>query len=77
MAKEYAGTHGVTDSNMMIFLGIIEDRVNQILQAYSLITAQVKISRVFCFLLNKMFKTIRWYFLFLNLLLVCGFWMKS
>jgi len=42
LAKELAGTHGVTDSNMMTFLGIIEDKVNQILQFYALVTEQVK-----------------------------------
>jgi len=30
-AKELAGSAGVTDGNMMIFLGIVEERVNQIL----------------------------------------------
>ncbi|EGR27781.1 hypothetical protein IMG5_189050, partial [Ichthyophthirius multifiliis] len=39
-AKEMAGSHTVTDGNMMIFLGIIEDKVNQILQAYSAIHAE-------------------------------------
>ncbi len=28
VAKELAGTYQVTDTNMLIFLGIIEDRVN-------------------------------------------------
>lgn len=37
LAKEIAGSHGVSDTNMMIFLGIIEDKVNQILQAYQAI----------------------------------------
>ncbi|KRX00361.1 hypothetical protein PPERSA_10860 [Pseudocohnilembus persalinus] len=33
-AKELAGSHGVTDGNMMIYLSLIEERVNQILQNY-------------------------------------------
>lgn len=28
IAKELAGSHGVTDGNMMIFLGIIEHKIN-------------------------------------------------
>jgi len=28
VAKEIAGTHSVTDTNMLLFLGMIEDRVN-------------------------------------------------
>ena len=28
IANEMAGGHGVTDANMMIFLGIIEDKIN-------------------------------------------------
>lgn len=40
LAKEIAGSHGVSDTNMMIFLGIIEDKVNQILQLYQAIHAQ-------------------------------------
>ena len=30
-ANEMAGGHGVTDANMMIFLGIIEEKINQII----------------------------------------------
>ena len=47
MAKELAGTHGVTDSNMMTFLGIIEDKVNQILQFYALVTEQVFFFKIY------------------------------
>ena len=35
------GYSGVTETNMMIFLGIIEERVNYILNIYSSINAQV------------------------------------
>ncbi|KAL4455785.1 hypothetical protein ABPG74_003195 [Tetrahymena malaccensis] len=40
VAKELAGSHSVTDGNMMVFLGIIETKVNQIVQAFSAIDAQ-------------------------------------
>ncbi|EAR91604.3 outer dynein arm docking complex protein oda protein (macronuclear) [Tetrahymena thermophila SB210] len=40
VAKELAGSHSVTDGNMMIFLAIIENKVNQIVQAFSAIDAQ-------------------------------------
>ena len=33
--SEIVGTHGVTESNMMQYLGIIEARTNEILQMYS------------------------------------------
>lgn len=33
--QEMLGTHGVTESNMMQYLGIIEQRTNEILQMYS------------------------------------------
>lgn len=33
--QEIIGTHGVTESNMMQYLGIIEQRTNEILQMYS------------------------------------------
>jgi len=39
-AKELAGSHGVTEGNMMIFLGIVEDRVNTILQKFAKINEQ-------------------------------------
>lgn len=32
---ELVGTHGVTESNMMQYLGIIEMRTNEILQMYA------------------------------------------
>lgn len=38
--QEVIGTHGVTESNMMQYLGIIEQRTNEILQMYS--ACQVK-----------------------------------
>lgn len=38
--QEIIGTHGVTESNMMQYLGIIEQRTNEILQMYS--ACQVK-----------------------------------
>ena len=38
--QETIGTHGVTESNMMQYLGIIEQRTNEILQMYS--ACQVK-----------------------------------
>ena len=33
--QELVGTHGVTESNMMQYLGIIEMRTNEILQMYA------------------------------------------
>ena len=38
LAKEIAGSHGVSDTNMIIFLGIIEDKITQVLSSYSNIT---------------------------------------
>ena len=35
-----AGNHSVTDGNMMIFLGIIEEKINMILQFYAKIQAE-------------------------------------
>lgn len=40
VAKELAGSQSVTDGNMMIFLAIIENKVNQVVQAYSAIHAE-------------------------------------
>lgn len=34
MATEIAGSHGVTDTNMMIYLGLIENKTNKLLQYY-------------------------------------------
>jgi hypothetical protein len=31
MATEIAGSHGVTDTNMMIYLGLIENKTNKLL----------------------------------------------
>ena len=44
-AKEHSellGTQGVTESNMMTYMGIIEERINELLQAYSYIEMQNK-----------------------------------
>lgn len=40
IAKELAGSQQVTEGNMMVFLGIIEERISFILQAYSQITLE-------------------------------------
>ena len=32
--KDLLGTHGVTESNMMQYLGIIEQRTNELLETY-------------------------------------------
>jgi coiled-coil domain-containing protein 63/114 len=37
---ELLGTQGVTESNMMIYLGIIEQNINEIIQAYAFIKTQ-------------------------------------
>lgn len=34
-AKEMAGSHSVTDGNMLIFLGIVEEKINMVLQFYA------------------------------------------
>jgi hypothetical protein len=39
--QETLGTHGVTESNMMQYLGIIEQRTNEILQMYSACQSKV------------------------------------
>jgi len=38
--QELLGSQGVTESNMMTYMGIIEQRINEILQAYAYIQAQ-------------------------------------
>ena len=38
--QELLGTQGVTDSNMMVYMGIIEQRINEILQCYAFISQQ-------------------------------------
>eukprot|EP01015_Nassula_variabilis_P035106 TRINITY_DN8766_c0_g1_i5.p3 TRINITY_DN8766_c0_g1~~TRINITY_DN8766_c0_g1_i5.p3 ORF type:complete len:167 (+),score=38.97 TRINITY_DN8766_c0_g1_i5:65-565(+) len=38
VSKEFQGGQGVTESNLMSFLGVIEERVNYILSYYSQIT---------------------------------------
>ena len=38
--SELLGTQGVTESNMMTYMGIIEQRINEILQAYAYIQQQ-------------------------------------
>jgi uncharacterized protein YlxW (UPF0749 family) len=38
--QELLGTQGVTDSNMMTYMGIIEQRINEILQCYAYIQQQ-------------------------------------
>ena len=39
--QELLGTQGVTESNMMVYLGIIEQRINEIIQAYAFLESQV------------------------------------
>ena len=40
--EELLGTQGVTESNMMIYMGIIEQRINELLQIYNYIQQQEK-----------------------------------
>lgn len=43
---ELLGSQGVTESNMMVYLGIIEQKINEIIQAYAFIkTEKAKINQ--------------------------------
>ncbi|CAD8088840.1 unnamed protein product [Paramecium primaurelia] len=46
MATEIAGSHGVTDTNMMIYLGLIENKTNKLLQYYQQIHQKISENQI-------------------------------
>ena len=38
--EELIGAHGITESNMLVYLGIIEQKINEIIQAYAFIKTE-------------------------------------